>query len=167
MHPSSAHFACSHSGPTARLRASRCSAYVGLWLAVLFIVGGVSGMDCFDPASQAEHLDRDMLDAVSNTQPTWTISYAPHIVYVNSPMLKLIGVDDQSVRHGLGRYPDGRLYGWVSQLCCSRLSQWPMYPCVWRRQGAGHCPSRARHAWWQRCIGRISCDSPLHESRSR
>jgi predicted amidohydrolase YtcJ len=66
----------------------------------------------FDPASQAGHLDRDMLDKVSSTVPIWVISYAPHIVYVNSPMLKLIGVDDQSVGHGLGRYSDGRLNGW-------------------------------------------------------
>ena len=66
----------------------------------------------FDPATQQGHLDRDMLDAVSDTVPLWVISYAPHIVYVNSPMLRLIGVDDDSTGHGLGRYPDGRLNGW-------------------------------------------------------
>jgi predicted amidohydrolase YtcJ len=66
----------------------------------------------FDPASQNGHLDRDALDGISSTVPIWVISYAPHIVYVNSPMLKLIGVDDQSVGHGLGRYGDGRLNGW-------------------------------------------------------
>ncbi len=66
----------------------------------------------FDPASQDGHLDRDALDKISNTVPIWVISYAPHIVYVNSPMLKLIGVDDQSIGHGLGRYADGRLNGW-------------------------------------------------------
>jgi hypothetical protein len=31
MQPSAAHFACSHSGPTSRLHAARCSAYVGPW----------------------------------------------------------------------------------------------------------------------------------------
>jgi predicted amidohydrolase YtcJ len=66
----------------------------------------------FDPASQEGHLDRDMLDRISDTVPLWIISYAPHIVYVNSPMLGLIGVDDDSTGHGLGRYPDGRLNGW-------------------------------------------------------
>ncbi|MBT6277317.1 MAG: amidohydrolase [Chromatiales bacterium] len=66
----------------------------------------------FDPASQGGHLDRDALDKISSAVPIWVISYAPHIVYVNSPMLKLIGVDDQSVGHGLGRYPNGRLNGW-------------------------------------------------------
>ncbi len=66
----------------------------------------------FDPASQRGHLDRDMLDQVSDTVPIWVISYAPHIVYVNSPMLRLIEVDDNSNGHGLGRYPDGRLNGW-------------------------------------------------------
>lgn len=66
----------------------------------------------YDPASQEGHLDRDMLDAISDTIPLWVVAYAPHIVYVNSPMLKLIGVDEDSIGHGLGRYPDGRLNGW-------------------------------------------------------
>ncbi len=66
----------------------------------------------YDPASQEGHLDRDMLDAISDTVPMWICAYAPHIVYVNSPMLELIGVDDDSIGHGLGRYPDGRLNGW-------------------------------------------------------
>ncbi len=66
----------------------------------------------YDPASQDGHLDRDMLDAISDTVPLWVVAYAPHIIYCNSPMLELIGVDDDSVGHGIGRYPDGRLNGW-------------------------------------------------------
>ena len=66
----------------------------------------------YDPASQDGHLDRDLLDAVSDTVPLWIVAYAPHIVYANSPMLELIGVDDDTVGHGIGRYPDGRLNGW-------------------------------------------------------
>ena len=66
----------------------------------------------YDPASQEGHLDRDMLDEISDTVPMWVCAYAPHIVYANSPMLELIGVDDDSIGHGLGRYPDGRLNGW-------------------------------------------------------
>ena len=66
----------------------------------------------YDPASQLGHLDRDLLDQVSDRVPIWIISYAPHIVYVNTPMLALIGVDDESTGHGLGRFPDGRLNGW-------------------------------------------------------
>lgn len=66
----------------------------------------------YDPASQDGHLDRDMLDRISDTVPMWICAYAPHIVYVNTPMLELIGVDDDSIGHGLGRYPDGRLNGW-------------------------------------------------------
>ncbi|WP_420623699.1 amidohydrolase [Candidatus Poriferisodalis sp.] len=66
----------------------------------------------YDPASQDGHLDLDMLDEISDTVPMWVCAYAPHIVYVNSPMLELIGVDDDSIGHGLGRYPDGRLNGW-------------------------------------------------------
>lgn len=66
----------------------------------------------YDPASQEGHLDRDMLDSISDTVPLWVVAYAPHIIYCNTPMLELIGVDDDSVGHGLGRYPDGRLNGW-------------------------------------------------------
>tara|TARA_B100000676_G_C18078335_1_gene849297 strand:+ start:1010 stop:2668 length:1659 start_codon:yes stop_codon:yes gene_type:complete len=66
----------------------------------------------FDPAAQSGHLDRDLLDSVSTEVPIWVISYAPHIVYVNTPMLELIGVDDNSTGHGLGRYSNGRLNGW-------------------------------------------------------
>ena len=66
----------------------------------------------YDPAVQEGHLDRDMLDAISDTIPLWVVAYAPHIIYVNSPMLELIGVDEDSIGHGLGRYPDGRLNGW-------------------------------------------------------
>ena len=57
------------------------------------------------------HLDRDMLDQISDTVPLWVAAYAPHIVYANTPMIELIGVDDSGL-HGLGRYPDGRLNGW-------------------------------------------------------
>ena len=66
----------------------------------------------YDPAVQAGHLDRDILDTISDTIPLWVVAYAPHIIYVNSPMLELIGVDEDSIGHGLGRYPDGRLNGW-------------------------------------------------------
>jgi predicted amidohydrolase YtcJ len=66
----------------------------------------------YDPASQHGHLDRDLLDQISDTVPLWIISYAPHIVYANTPMIRLIGVDDDSTGHGIGRYPDGRLNGW-------------------------------------------------------
>lgn len=66
----------------------------------------------YDPASQDGHLDRDLLDQISDTVPLWVLAYAPHIVYTNTPMLERIGVDEQSDFHGLGRYPDGRLNGW-------------------------------------------------------
>ena len=47
----------------------------------------------YDPASQAGHLDRDMLDQISDSVPIWVIAYAPHIVYANTPMIEMIGVD--------------------------------------------------------------------------
>ena len=66
----------------------------------------------YDPATQLGHLDRDLLDQISDTVPLWVVCYAPHIVYANTPMIELIGVDEQTDMHGLGRYPDGRLNGW-------------------------------------------------------
>ena len=66
----------------------------------------------YDPATQQGHLDRDLLDQVSDTVPLWVCAYAPHIVYANTPMIELIGVDEHTDLHGLGRYPDGRLNGW-------------------------------------------------------
>ncbi|MFT7600041.1 MAG: putative amidohydrolase YtcJ [Acidimicrobiales bacterium] len=66
----------------------------------------------YDPATQKGHLDRDMLDQISDTVPLWVCAYAPHIVYANTPMIELIGVDESTDMHGLGRYPDGRLNGW-------------------------------------------------------
>ena len=66
----------------------------------------------YDPASQEGHLDRDLLDQISDTVPLWVCCYAPHIVYANTPMIERIGVDDTTDMHGLGRYPDGRLNGW-------------------------------------------------------
>ena len=41
----------------------------------------------YDPASQNGHLDRDLLDQISDVVPLWVVAYAPHIIYCNSPML--------------------------------------------------------------------------------
>ena len=66
----------------------------------------------YDPGMQGGHLDRDMLDRISDQVPIWVLSYAPHIVYTNTPMMARTGVTDDTTAHGIGRYPDGRLNGW-------------------------------------------------------
>ncbi len=66
----------------------------------------------YDPGMQGGHLDRDMLDAISDEVPLWVMCYAPHIVYTNSPMLARTDVTEETTAHGIGRYPDGRLNGW-------------------------------------------------------
>ena len=66
----------------------------------------------YDPGMQAGHLDRDMLDDISTAVPIWIMSYAPHIVYTNSPMIEQIGVHEETRLHGLGRFASGRLNGW-------------------------------------------------------
>ncbi len=80
----------------------------------------------YDPASQAGHLDRDMLDQISDSVPIWVIAYAPHIVYANTPMIEMIGVNDDSVGHGIGRYPDGRLNGWFVETEATALAARPV-----------------------------------------
>ncbi|HKF30694.1 MAG TPA: amidohydrolase [Candidatus Binataceae bacterium] len=65
----------------------------------------------FDPGMQGGHLHRDELDLISRQRPVAILSYAPHFVYANSAMLKLLGADESLQMHGLGRDPDGRLNG--------------------------------------------------------
>ena len=50
----------------------------------------------YDPGAQLGHLDRDMLDQVSTEVPIWVLAYAPYIEYTNSPMLEMIGVDQDT-----------------------------------------------------------------------
>ncbi|MEQ9639581.1 MAG: amidohydrolase [Alphaproteobacteria bacterium] len=64
-----------------------------------------------DPAVQGGQLTRDELDAVSATRPIWTVTYAPHVVVANSPMLQRIGVDESTNIYGIERDSDGRLNG--------------------------------------------------------
>jgi predicted amidohydrolase YtcJ len=64
-----------------------------------------------DPALQGGHLHRDLLDAISTERPIWVIAYAPHFVYVNSPVIERSGLAPDTPIHGVERYPDGRLKG--------------------------------------------------------
>ena len=86
----------------------------------------------YDPGSQAGHLDRDMLDKISDTVPIWVLAYAPHIVYTNSPMIERIGVTEDTSAHGLGRYPDGRLNGWFIETGAVGLATRPVRDDVYR-----------------------------------
>ena len=86
----------------------------------------------FDPASQGGHLDRDLLDSISDTVPIWVCAYAPHIVYTNTPMLGMTGVDETSDFHGLGRYPDGRLNGWFVETGATSVAIRPVARSIYR-----------------------------------
>ena len=88
----------------------------------------------YDPGMQEGHLDRDLLDAISPDVPIWVIAYAPHIIYTNTPMIELIGVDEESRIHGLGRYPDGRLNGWFIETEATAVAARPVQHEVY---GAG------------------------------
>lgn len=86
----------------------------------------------YDPAAHGGHLDRDLLDQISDVAPIWVCAYAPHIVYTNSPMLARTGVDEGSVAHGLGRYPDGRLNGWFVETAAVATAVRPVARMVYR-----------------------------------
>ena len=80
----------------------------------------------YDPGMQGGHLDRNLLDAISTEVPLWVIAYAPHIVYTNTPMIELIGVDRDSRIHGLGRFPDGDLNGWFIETEATAVASRPV-----------------------------------------
>jgi len=75
-----------------------------------------------DPAVQGGQLHRDELDAISPTRPIWTVTYAPHVVVANSPMLEIIGVDETTNVYGIERYPDGRLNGQFIEREASKIA---------------------------------------------
>ncbi len=91
----------------------------------------------YDPGMQGGHLDRDMLDRISDRVPLWVLSYAPHIVYTNTPMLERIGVEADTTAHGIGRYPDGRLNGWFIESRAVGQATRPVRTEVYRT-GFGH-----------------------------
>ncbi|MEZ5751700.1 MAG: amidohydrolase [Paracoccaceae bacterium] len=75
-----------------------------------------------DPAVQGGHLDRDTLDGISSTRPIWVMTYAPHVVVANTPMLAQIGVDDSTNVYGIEKYPDGRLNGQFIELGATQIA---------------------------------------------
>lgn len=90
----------------------------------------------YDPAYHGGHLDRDMLDAISAEVPIWVMCYAPHILYTNSPMLALTKADETNQQHGVGRYADGRLNGWLVETGAIALGMAPVQQYL-ARPGSG------------------------------
>ncbi|MGB0410564.1 MAG: amidohydrolase [Pikeienuella sp.] len=80
----------------------------------------------FDPALHGGQLHRDELDAISSTRPIWTMTYAPHVVVANSPMLELIGVDETTNVYGIEKYEDGRLNGQFIELGATSIALRPV-----------------------------------------
>jgi predicted amidohydrolase YtcJ len=80
----------------------------------------------FDPALHGGQLHRDELDAVSATRPIWTMTYAPHVVVANSPMLDIIGVDETTNVYGIEKYDDGRLNGQFIELGATTIALRPV-----------------------------------------
>ena len=81
---------------------------------------------------QGGHLGRDMLDGISEQVPIWVLSYAPHIVYTNTPMMERTGVTGDTTAHGIGRYPDGRLNGWFIETRAVGQATRPVQSQVYR-----------------------------------
>lgn len=80
----------------------------------------------FDPALHGGQLHRDELDAISETRPIWTMTYAPHVVVANSPMLDIIGVDETTNVYGIEKYEDGRLNGQFIELGATSIALRPV-----------------------------------------
>lgn len=80
----------------------------------------------FDPALHGGQLHRDELDAISATRPIWTMTYAPHVIVANSPMLGLIGVDATTNVYGIEKYDDGRLNGQFIELGATSIALRPV-----------------------------------------
>lgn len=80
----------------------------------------------FDPALHGGQLHRDELDAISATRPIWTMTYAPHVVVANSPMLEIIGVDATTNVYGIEKYDDGRLNGQFIELGATTIALRPV-----------------------------------------
>lgn len=80
----------------------------------------------FDPALHGGQLHRDELDAISSTRPIWTMTYAPHVVVANSPMLDIIGVDASTNVYGIEKYDDGRLNGQFIELGATSIALRPI-----------------------------------------
>lgn len=79
-----------------------------------------------DPAVQGGQFHRDELDEISTTRPIWTITYAPHVIVANSPMLALAGVDESTNVYGVERYQDGRLNGQFIERTATQLATRPV-----------------------------------------
>lgn len=75
-----------------------------------------------DPAVQGGLLDRESLDALSTTRPIWVMTYAPHVVMVNSAMLTQMGVDESTQVYGIERDASGRLNGQFIELGAVRIA---------------------------------------------
>jgi predicted amidohydrolase YtcJ len=80
----------------------------------------------FDPALHGGQLHRDELDGISATRPIWTMTYAPHVIVANSPMLELIGVDATTNVYGIEKYDDGRLNGQFIELGATSIALRPV-----------------------------------------
>lgn len=86
----------------------------------------------FDPAIQGGQLHRDELDAISRERPIWVLAYAPHFVYTNSAMLRLLGASSDMSLHGVGRDPDGRLNGRFAEVAAVQFALTPFREEVMR-----------------------------------
>jgi len=80
----------------------------------------------FDPALHGGQLHRDELDSICSMRPIWTMTYAPHVVVVNTPMLDIIGVDEKTNVYGIEKYQDGRLNGQFIELEATSVALRPV-----------------------------------------
>ena len=76
----------------------------------------------FEPAYFGGDLHRDELDQISSKRPIWVMGYAPHVCYVNSAFIELMGVADSDATIGVGHYEDGRLNGVFAEVLAEQMT---------------------------------------------
>ncbi|MCL1066703.1 amidohydrolase [Shewanella olleyana] len=70
----------------------------------------------YDEAKQGGGvLERDVLDKISSTRPIYLISWAPHLIYMNTPAIELSNIPQHSNDPHIKFYEDGRLKGIVTE----------------------------------------------------
>ncbi|MCL1067406.1 amidohydrolase [Shewanella olleyana] len=69
----------------------------------------------YDEAKQGGNIDRDALDLINPTRPIYIISWAPHLLYMNSAALSLSKVPEKTQDPHIKFYEDGRLKGIVTE----------------------------------------------------
>lgn len=89
----------------------------------------------YDAAKHGGDFNRKVLDGISATRPIWIIAFAPHFVYLNSPAIKVAGMDKKTAVHGVGKNPDGSLNGVFAEVLAVSKALGPVFKNIQENGG--------------------------------